>query len=64
MRKITMSLMISLAAFLLVGFGLRCFPLGCIWLDWKELFKVFLYVFIPAFVLSLSVLRLFEWKQE
>lgn len=64
MRKITMSLLISLAAFLLVGFGLRCFPLGCIWFDWGELLKVFLYIFIPAFVLSLTALKLFEWKRE
>jgi len=64
MKRMTISLIISLAVFLFVGFGLRCFPLGCIWLDWKELSKVFLYFFIPVFVLSLITLKVLEWKKQ
>lgn len=64
MKKLIISLMISSVVFLIVGFGLRCFPLGCIWLDWNELSKVFLYVFVPVFVLSLIVLRVSEWKKQ
>ncbi|MBU7046765.1 MAG: hypothetical protein HXS54_10045 [Theionarchaea archaeon] len=60
MRSLIISLLISSAVFLFVGFFLRCFPLGCIWLDWKELLKVFLYVFIPVFGLSLLGLKLRE----
>jgi hypothetical protein len=42
----------------------RCFPLGCVWLDWGELLKVFLYGVIPVFVLSSGLLKLFELKKQ
>jgi antibiotic biosynthesis monooxygenase (ABM) superfamily enzyme len=59
-KKAIWSIVIALAAFLFIGFFLRCFPLGCVLFDSSELVKVLIYVSIPVFVLIYIIWSLIE----
>jgi hypothetical protein len=62
-KKIIFSLGISFVLLLFFGFFLRCFPLGCVVFDFIEIGKVFLYVFIPIFIIFYIIWSLAENKK-
>ncbi len=68
MKKELKSFLIALFAFIIIGFLLRCFPLGCELFNFSELIKIFFYVFLSIFILSYTFFYLkeqksIEWKK-
>lgn len=63
MKKFLLSFGIALAGFISFGVFLRCFPLGCDVLDYNELLKTFLFIALPLFIVSYTVLWFKEKKE-
>lgn len=63
-KKAIWSIVIALAAFLFIGFFLRCFPMGCVLFDSGELVKVLIYVFIPVFILVYIIWSLIQKRKN
>jgi hypothetical protein len=63
-NKILISFLIAGFLFLAVGFGIRCFPLGCELLNWSELLKVLVYVSIPGFILVYIIIYFSEKRNR
>jgi hypothetical protein len=63
-KNMIWSAIIAFGIFLFVGFFLRCFPLGCVLFDLKELIKVLIYIFIPVFILVYIIWDLIQKRRK
>lgn len=63
MKKLYISLIVSIAVFLFFGFFARCFPLGCVLWDFLELVKILLFISLPAFIITYAILYILQKRK-
>lgn len=62
-KKIRRSFLAAFLVFLFITFGLRCFPLGCVFFDLEEITKILLFVGIPLFGIIYIMMELYPEKK-
>lgn len=63
-RKIRRSLIAASLIYLIVAFGFRCFPLGCVVMDWIELSKILAFIGVPSFALVYIIMEIIQRNKK
>jgi len=63
-RKIRRSLLLASIIYLIVAFGFRCFPLGCVVLNWIDLSKILVFIGVPSFALVYIVMEIIQRNKK